>query len=265
MNRKFALISFFVCSLALLPLQADEPTFNEPRLGMEVVIEGKQSYEQGKYKRFIKALNAEFEKAGKSGLLKQVYEKMKDGAEKAKTRLEKDLEQLRLRNVKLLEACAKDPDLEICKRVESVVAFNLSSDQQDALEAIKSLRYRLPEGKKPANLVERLSLVETRYRMMSALLEIAFEKSKADLETRIKKQEALALEKFSRMKKIAKDDPIWSERIAVASQASEARLANRLDWSVLRDLAGGKIAAKNSAEVEIAQVLKEFSEPVDLK
>lgn len=231
-----------------------EEAYHLPPLGKEVVDAGKISYEQGEYKPFIRALNAQMQKAGKMGLLKTIYERMKQATNKKN---ERNLEQLRLRNQRLLEACATDPNLEICKRVQNVVLFTLTSDEQQALNDIKALRFKFPEGKKAATVEEKLAIVETRFRIMTALLEIAFEKSKADLATRIKKQEALALEKFARMERIAAKDLAWREKIAQARQATEARLANQLDWGVLRDLAAGKIVVNNRAEAEIAQVLRE--------
>lgn len=242
----FALLPLML--LCTKPLRSDElPS------GKEMICQGKECYDRGDYKAFIAELNAEFERAGKAGLLKGMFEKMKNANGKNSS---SDLEHLRKRNQRLLELCAEHPDLEICKRIDRVVFFSLTQEQKEALQAIESLRYKLPVGKIPSSLEEKLSLIETEFYMKAALLEIAFDKSKPDLQTRIKKQEALALEKFAKMQRAIKEDPIWTERIALARKATEECLANQFDWQILKDLASGKLPPPSPEDAELLQALR---------
>ncbi len=225
-------------------------------LGKEVINQGKQSYERGDYKTFISELNAEFERAGKGGLLAGAFEKMKATTRSGKFAVP-DQSQIRAHNQGLLEACANHPDLDVCQRIDNVVFFTLTDEQEKALSAVEGLRYKIPLGKKPSTLEEKLSIIETEFYMKSTLLEIAFEKSKPDFESRIKKQEALALEKFARMAKTAAQDPVWRERVSLACSATEARLAHQFDWQVLKDLSSGKLSPPTPADAELVQMLRE--------
>jgi hypothetical protein len=259
--HKVYLQIFCLFFLLIFPLQAAEEKKPIP-LGKDVVAAATIAYEKGEYEPFIASLKAEIERAGKAGVIKNLFEKMKEGAAKGEEK-KIDPETVRLLSEKLQSICAKEPQLDICKRVDQVAAFTLPPDQEAALQTFKALRYKLPEGKEPLTVEHKLSFIETRFRLLIALLDIAFTKAKTDHETRIKKQTALCLEKFARMKKVVGEDAAWQEKIALASAATQAKLAYQLDWRVLKEITAAEVAPTTSpVEAEIAQVMRETASPI---
>ncbi len=260
MKNKFALL---ICILAFTGLQADDSA--EPHTGTQLVKEIEDSYRQGQYDAFLKGLNTEFERAGKSGLLKTVFEKMKKGATH-KLSSEKAQELLKERNQKLLALCAEHPELDISKRIESIAHPTLDEEHEKALSEIEALRYELSDSKE-ISVKDALAAIETQSRLKNALYEVAAEKSGSDFDTRMKKKAVLALEKLEKMQRVAEkyNDPAWIDKVKKARLGYEADLVRQIDWEAVKDLTSGKTSPQNDTEKKVVEVMRDYFAKRDAK
>lgn len=226
MSKKY-ILSIMMAISCILPLQAG------PKTGGEIVKEATESFHKGEYQTFLKGLHEQYEAAGKAGLLKTIFEKMKAAPSNPI-----DLAKLTQRNQKLVEAVKDHPDSAISGLAHQMAQLSFTSDQEAALSALQGLRFDLPENA-PTGLRDKMAGIETEYRLKLALFEIASEKSGSDFETRVKKKIALEFEKLEKMEKVAQaaKDPAWMLFLKHAKEATETKLVQQLDWNALRDLA----------------------------
>ncbi|NGX45246.1 MAG: hypothetical protein K940chlam2_00391 [Chlamydiae bacterium] len=242
---------------AFTPLHANESDIPEP--GHKIVREVQQDYQNGKYDEFLSALHAEYERAGKAGVLRGLFESMKSSMPKelltGQLNPLKDSE----RNQKLLAITTEHSELAVSKKVEGLLITPLDGETEEIFAELEALKYHLPE-EDTATTENKISAIETEYHIKISLLEVAGMRSDSSMDERYKKIAALQFEKMAKLEAAVKEseDSPWKEKIASARGSFENYLAARLDYLSLKDLAAGKIKASNPTEEKVKEVMSGY-------
>jgi len=239
-----------------------------PPTGKEVVLEVEAAYNRGEYDSFLNALHHEYERAGKAGAIRGVFEVarivMQEKPKSEKTRVAPNetrsgVEQKR--NRRLLEVIDASSNEEIAKIIDAVVFYSISSDALAILDQLSALKYVLPENAK-GTVANKISALETEYTIKSHLLDIANIRSGSSPDELSKKKIALTLEKFARMKEAAlhKKDLEWVAKIEKAQYAYQSQRKFSWNFKILQDIGRGKIFTENSVEEKVKQIMMEYAE-----
>lgn len=227
--------------------------------GKTIVMETKERYQSGEYAQFLSQMHEQYQNAGQAGALRGVFESaksaMKDRPSKAKTIAK---EQNQERNQRLLKAAEENPDLEIVKRIDSVVFFTPTRESQKLLGELEELKFHIPETAEPT-LENKISALETEYYIKSLLLDVASHHGKTGSDLTEKKV-ALQLEKFDKMELAAKEagDFSWKKNLAKTRDAFLAESTYKADLSALNALAAGSIVAENPVEEKVKEIMMEY-------
>lgn len=264
----------FSCFIGcLLALSLNAPVFaEESSQGKELVKKLEEAYQQGEYDTFLKALDREFKKAGKAGLLGGVLKQMKQGTlipildqtdkeiqERVKNWRELEKNLIQERNRKLMEVCETAPDEAVCKIANSVVFFSPDSEEEGVFQQLEKFKFKVP-GENQSPLEQKISAIELEYEMKAALLDIAALNSKNALVNLENKKVILAYEKMQKIElsvKNANDDK-WAAIVKNAKQSFEKYYGHMLDMAYLKNLAKGKIESRSEAETKIKEIMVDF-------
>lgn len=237
-----------------------------PKAGKEIVQQVEESYVKGDYDIFLSELHEQFQNAGKAGALRGIFESAKVSMQKTPEQIEETrqkyatkIKQLNQeRNQRLLDAIAENSNLAIVQRVDSVAFFSPSEKQSTLLSELENLKFHIPETAE-GTTENKISALETEYYIKSLLLDVGSHHGKTNSDT-TKQKIALTLQKFDKMEDAAKKnkDTNWLEKVQKAKPAFLAEKAYRIDLDVLNDLAIGKIAAENSVEEKVKEIMMEY-------
>lgn len=253
-----ALLALF--STTLLSANAPIPP------GSSIVSEAETSYELGEYDTFLTQLDEQYQRAGKAGILRGLFESAKstvltddalDALEAKKARLASLKKE---RDQRLLDAISENPDLEIVKKVDTVVFFALPVEQLQALAELQDLKYHIPQTT-DGTIENKISSLETEYYIKSLLLDVV--RFHNDAANHTHKKIALQLEKLEKMAIAAEEsgDRTWQQKIALAKQAYKADKAYKIDLESLQNLAKGSHVPKNPIEEKVATIMMDYLEP----
>ena len=239
-----------------------------PKAGKEIVQQVEEAYSKGGYDIFLSELHEQFQNAGKAGALRGVFESAKAAMQKTPEQIEETRQKYRAeikqlnqeRNQRLLDVIAENPGLSIVQRVDSVAFFSLPEEQSTLLSELENLKFHIPETAE-GTIENKISALETEYYIKSLLLDVGSHNAKTNSDTTMKKI-ALTLQKLDKMEDAAKEkkDHIWLEKVQKAKPAFLAEKAYRIDLNVLNDLATGKIAAENSVEEKVKEIMMEYQQ-----
>lgn len=241
-------------------------TEREPT-GKKLVETVEESYTKGAYDKFLKALDEEYRKAGKSGLLSSVFKEMKKWNIDNEALLNEALQDIEKNDPdfiseldqRLSDICREDPHSDICKKVTAVLHPPLTEKQKEALKFLGTLKNKLPNDKinTPEN---KLIAIEAEYDLKISLLQLALLRKDKKATIDAKKKLALNIEKFRKMEEAAAkfEDPKWKTLIQEAKSAFEDSYETRIDYAYLKDLSSGKIQPQTPTEENIKVVMKEF-------
>jgi len=238
------------------PLHASESDIPPP--GQKIVQEVREQYRAGNYDQFLSDLHAQYERAGKAGVLRGLFESMKSSMPKelmaGQLNPLKDSE----RNQKLLGATTDHSELAVSKKVEGLLITPLDREAEEIFAELEALKYHLPEEDR-ATVENKISAIETEYHIKNSLLEVAGLRSDSTIGERYKKLAALQFEKMAKLQAaVQESDSPWKEKVATARGSFENYLAARLDYLTLKDLASGKIEATNPTEEKVKEVMTDY-------
>lgn len=262
----FAIMSKWIAeALALvLSMGAITPLHGEAEaeypMGQKIVLEVEKSFRKGKYDTFLSQLDEQYQRAGKIGALRGVYQNAKKGMpskvlSNMTTQDHKDQIQLLNDDLKkrLVNAIAEDGDSAIAKKVDAVVYFSLDPQSRDLLAELDLLKYSIPEETE-STLENKISFLQTEYYLKSLLLNVAHAKSQTAPEELLKRKIALELQKFEEMEDVVKAEghALWLKKIQKAKQAYRLCLAYQIDYDTLKTL-----VPKTETEKKVKAVMDE--------
>lgn len=257
-----AVLAVALCAGAVPPLGAEENRI--PAAGKQMIVEVEASYQKGDYDVFLEQLHEQYQRAGKAGVLRGVFESAKaalpqDTEESRKAYRAQMAELDKERNKRLLEATTDSKETAISQKVAEIASFNLPSEHAEILAELDSLKYKVPKTAE-ATVQNKISALEIEYYIKSLLLDIAGHKSGSSPEELNKKKIALVLKKLDTMEAVAKEfnDEIWIKKIEIAKGAYRADKAYRMDLDVLNSLAVGKIDPENPVEEKVKGIMIDF-------
>lgn len=246
-----------------IPLNAEETPYSYS--GRQIIAEVEASYQKGEYEIFLEQLNEQYQRAGKAGVLRGIFESAK--AVMPVSALLKDQKEYRTqlakldheRNEQLLQAVQGQMATPIGQKVSQIASSELPQDQIAALAELETLKYQIPQDAK-ATVDNKIGSLEVEYYIKSLLLDVAALKSGSTPEEVNKKKIALALKKLDLMETTAKEfnDEIWMKKIALAKEGFRADKAYRMDVEVLKELAAGNIDVENPVEEKVKGIMIEF-------
>lgn len=244
---------------AITPLEGNENHL--PRMGQEIVSQVEAEYKQGKYSNFLNQLHGQYQSAGKIGAIRGLFQTAKKGADddviESLDKKQAELDQIR--NQRLMEAIAENPNSEIAKKIQSIISLSERLPKFKILRELEQLKYQgATESTNP--LESKISAIETEYYLKSLLLDIAGLRSDTSIEERYKKKIVLSLEKFQKIEAIvnASKDSAWKEKLRKMKKAHHDYLALCIDLETLNDLAKGKIDAHNPTEEKVKEIMMDF-------
>lgn len=256
-------LAIALCAGAIVPLSADETQYSVS--GVQIVTEVEASYQKGDYDVFLEQLHEQYQRAGKAGVLRGVFESAK--AAMPTTATDEDRQKYRSqiaaldqeRNQQLVEAVGKSKDSPIAQKVDAIASFKISQEQADVLAELDALKYQIPADAK-ATMENKVSALETEYYIKSLLLDIGNQKSGSSVDELNKKKIALTLKKLDIMEASAKEfnDEIWMQKIALAKEGFRADKAYKMDVDVLKGLAAGKFDPQNPVEEKVKGIMIDF-------
>lgn len=266
MKKQWILLTTILTAFtAGLISEEKEPT------GKKLIQTVEQQYKKGEYDVFLKALDDEYRKAGKSGLLGTVFKEMKKWNVDNDILLHdalQDVDQgfMQQLDQSLSEICGEDPSSEICTKVAAVLHPPLNEKQKEALKFLGTLKNKLPDDKlnTPEN---KLTAIEAEYDLKISLLQLALLRKDSKAIVDAKKKLALNIEKFKKMEEAADkfEDSKWKSLIQEAKSAFEDSYETRMDYTYLTDLSSGKIQPQTPTEEKIKVVLKEYLDKQESK
>lgn len=246
-----------------IPLNGDETPYSYS--GRQIIAEVEASYQKGEYEIFLEQLNEQYQRAGKAGVLRGIFESAK--AVMPVSALLKDQKEYRTqlakldheRNEQLLQAVQGQMTTPIGQKVSQIASSELPQDQIAALAELETLKYQIPQDTK-ATVDNKIGSLEVEYYIKSLLLDVAALKSGSTPEEINKKKIALALKKLDLMETTAKEfnDEMWMKKIALAKEGFRADKAYRMDVEVLKELAAGNIDVENPVEEKVKGIMIEF-------
>lgn len=256
-------LAIALCAGAIVPLSADESQYSVS--GVQIVTEVEASYQKGDYDVFLEQLHEQYQRAGKAGVLRGVFESAK--AAMPTTATDEDRQKYRSqiasleqeRNQQLLDATSDSKESPIAQKVDAIASFKISQEQADILAELDALKYQIPADAK-ATMENKVSALETEYYIKSLLLDIANQKSGSSAEELNKKKIALTLKKLDIMEASAKEfnDEIWMKKIALAKEGFRADKAYKIDVDVLKSLAADKFDPQNPVEEKVKGIMIDF-------
>jgi len=239
-----------------------------PQSGKEIVRAAESSYSKGEYSTFLAKMHEQYQNAGKAGALRGIFESAKSAMQITPEQIEQSREKYRNeikklnqeRNQRLLEAIADNPSLSIVQRVDSIAFFSQSDEESKLLSELENLKFHIPETAE-GTIENKISALETEYYIKNLLLDVANHVGKTNID-QTEKRIALALEKLGKMEQAAKENkaPNWEEKIQKVRAAFLADKAYRMDLAILNDLAEGNVAAENSVEEKVKQIMMEYQQ-----
>lgn len=254
MSKKWLaeLLALVISSSAITPLDASIPLTP----GKQIVQEVEAAYIKGEYDPFLTQLHQEYERAGKAGVLRGVFESSKKGA---KTVPPKDISFNSGHNKKLLEAIEENPSSAIAKKVDSVIFYSMPEDKKQILAELSQLNFRQIEPAE-GTIEHKMAGIETEYYIKSLLLEIASSHNTNPSPELPKKKIALSLDKLEKMHDAAKEktDQNWIKKIELAKEANRLERAFRADLDTLYKLGQGKLDPQNSVEQKVQQIMMDY-------
>ncbi len=254
------LLAIAISASSLSPLHGEDLRF--PPAGREIIADVEISYQKGEYDNFLQQLHEQYERAGKVGVLSQVFQNAQKKALDETTApkiFEKIKELKQERNRRLLEAISDDPNTEIAKKVDAVVYSSINPKYTDVLKEFHALKNQIPQTAE-GSVENKISAIEIEYHMKSLLLDIANHHSQSSLDELDKKKIALILEKFDGIEDVIKSssEMSWTEKIQNVRQATLLRKAEVMDLNVLIDLATEKISAINAIEEKVKSIMMDY-------
>lgn len=247
-----------VAMLAISSTSSLEGSAPPPHSGVGTVVQIEDNYRNGEYDIFLRDLHSEYEKAGRAGILRGLFETAKtayntpEGQESQKESKEEAEKLAQERNQRLLDAIAENPDLDIVQKVDSVVFHSMHKQQKQVLSELKELKLHIPETAE-GTTENRISAVETEYYIKGLLLSLT-----TNLST--EKSIALQLEKFDKMRQIAEDndDGIWKRKVEIARSAALKESAYNIDLDDLKALAFGDTTPQNPVEEKVKEIMMDY-------
>lgn len=231
--------------------------------GRAVVQTVQERYEKGGYDNFFNSLQTEYERAGKAGVLRGLFESAKKTAKPNEGDIEDYRAQIaqleKVRNQRLLDAIAENPDLEIVTKVDSVVFFSQSEEHKKVLAELDSLKFHIPETAE-GTLENKISALETEYFIKSRLLDIVKLHDKISTEELTQKKIALQLKKLDRMLDVAREkkNEEWIQKMNLAKRAYISKTTYDLDLAQLLYLAYEVHVPKNSVEEKVKEIMMDY-------
>lgn len=255
-------LAIALCATSVAPLSAaDEYSVS----GKVIVTEVEASYQKGDYDIFLEQLHEQYQRAGKAGVLRGVFESAKKAMPTTAT--DEDRQNYRTqiaqldaeRNQQLLEAIGDDKGTPLGQKINEIASFKQSQEHAAVLAELDALKLKVPADAK-ATIENKIAALEVEYYIKSLLLDIANQKSGTSAEELNQKKIVLVLRKLDNMEAAAKDfnDEIWTKKIALAKEGFRADKAYKLDLDVLKSLAVGKINAENPVEEKVKGIMIDF-------
>ncbi|NGX60210.1 MAG: hypothetical protein KR126chlam3_01379 [Chlamydiae bacterium] len=237
-----------------------------PPVGVEIVQLVEDAYQKGDYNNFLNKLHEQYQNAGKAGALRGIFESAKAAMQITPEKITENRQRYRAgirgqnqdRNQRLLDAIAANPSLAIVQRIDSIAFFSQSEEESAALIELENLKFHIPETEE-STIENQISALETEYYIKSLLLDVGSHHGKTNTDTTNKKI-AITLEKLDKMEDAAKKNQniIWLEKVRNARAAFLSEKAYRIDLNTLNELASGKIAAENSVEEKVKEIMMDY-------
>jgi hypothetical protein len=236
--------------------------------GTLLVDEVMKEFNDGKYKQFFSRLDKQFEKDRNEFQMNSLLNERKKVAS-LPSKHPKDAESyakaadtlLKDRDQALIDLCMSYPTSAETTSVKNMIFLTLSADQKQSLDYLYSLKFKFKgDGKTP--LENELIKLDVEYWLKSLSLDAATLKQNVSLETTMKQQVALDLEKLDKMKDAALKDPnsAAGHAILVAYGVYPKYKAMLLEENRLNLLAKGQIAPQSPFEEKAKGVMQSFNE-----
>ena len=262
MSKKWLaeLLALVISAGAITPLEAFSPPHLTP--GKQIVQEVEKAYIKGEYDPFLTQLHQEYERAGKAGVLRGIFESSKKIAKAPPAANDTITVQ---RNQKLLEAIEENPTSAIAKKVDAIVFYSLPTEKKQILTELSQMKFHLSETAE-GTLESKLSAIETEYYIKSLLLDIASTHKKEESPDLPQKKIVLSLDKLEKMHDSAKEknDKIWIEKLQLAKDANRLERAVQVDLDTLNKLGQGKLDPQNSVEQKVQQIMMDYLQSMPL-
>lgn len=207
----------------------------------------------------LNLFEAQFDKAYQSGEFQSVLEirSSKEGPNaRLKQKFELEVQKLQEeRNKALLDLCEPTSDLEICKRIQRIADFRLTSLQADSLKYISSLKTK-PLNSSNSPLENKLIAIDAEYECKNIYIDLLFNQSKLTLVEKKGMKVFFKIEKMHKMLEAANA----SNEHAIARLVEEADLilgpyqAYRDDVAAIEALAKGTVAPANPLEDQVKEI-----------
>ena len=233
-----------------------------------LVDEVVQEFNEGKYRSFLSRLDKQWAKDRTEFQMNSLLDERKKVAS-LPSKNPKEAESyakaseiiLKERDQALIELCMNSPASPESTSIKNMIFLTLSADQRKSLDYLYSLKLMFKgDGKTP--LENELINLDVEYWLKSRSLDVATLEQKESLETSLKKQLALDLEKLEKMKDAALKDPdsAAGHAILVAYGVYPKYKAVLLEESRLNLLAKGMIAPDSPFEEKAKKVMQSFNE-----
>ena len=166
-----------------------------------------------------------------------------------------DLE--KTRNVKLLAACAEDPNLEVAKKAIALASFQMTEEEKQALRYLAQLRFKpVKEAKNSseAKLIE----ITNEYEIKELLADYAHSQGEVDAKTG---RFILEMEKMEQMKKAASqmEDRDMATLVEQADVAFLSYLHFREIKEELTKLSKNSAIPENATERKIKEIFTDYT------
>lgn len=237
-----------------------------PSNGQAIVQEIETAYSHGQYDSFLRDLHDQYQKAGKAGALRGIFESAKSSMkltpekiEETRKKAHEKVEELnRDRNQRLQDVIGENHDFSIAQKIENVISYSQDEQDREVLSELEALKYHIPETAQ-ATLDNKISALATEYYIKSLLLDAGAHHKKTNADLR-KKKIALNLEKLNKMKQSAQENENfqWIQKLERAKNAFLSESAYQIDVEELNGLATGKIATQNSVEEKVKEIMMDY-------
>lgn len=207
----------------------------------------------------LNVFETQFDKAYREGEFQSVLEmrSSKEGTNsRLKQKLEFEIQKLQEeRNKALLDLCEPNSDLEICKRIQRIAEFRLTSIQADSLKYMASLKSK-PLNSSNSPLENQLIAIDAEYECKILYIDLLFNQSKLTL---VEKKGMKVFFKIERMHKML-DASNASTEHAIARLVEEADLIlgpyqeYRNDVAAIEALAKGTATPANLLEDQVKEI-----------